>query len=100
MSVLLTCRTCGQPAMVPADSGPGAREDHCETCTCRGPATQGLRCLACGATESDPAPERLLDAVEAEAAFVLEHGITAESHWATKIGREREKVSRLKEGRW
>jgi hypothetical protein len=38
--------------------------------------------------------------VEADAAFVLEHGITAEFHWAQKLGREREKVKRLKEGRW
>lgn len=97
---LLTCKRCEQDAIVPGDFRPGSPEDHCATCTCRSPSIQGLLCLACGATENDPDALRLVDAVEAEADFVLAHGVTPASHWGEKMQRERAKVRRLKEGSW
>lgn len=98
MTDLLKCPKCEQCAVV-HEEFQSSRAHDCPDCECYN-TTSGLTCLACGHNQRSVPASVLADAQDREEAWEIENGVDPVCHWAAKIKREKEKVARLKEGRW
>lgn len=97
-TVLPQCPKCEQHACV-VDEFWTWREHDCPDCECYH-SVEGLKCLSCGAEHRNASADALADAHERYDDFRAEVGVMPEEFWRAKMTREREKVERLKQGRW